>query len=98
MLLFNQGVYYIEKVRTFAFIILGHSGFHSHVCQYMQKVHTRGVNIRYIEDIHYNLWKIEYILNKANAYLCMLFFAFCYLIGGWLIVILCRISETLSHF
>ena len=30
-------------------------------------------NIRYIQENHYNLWKIEFILNKANAYLCMLF-------------------------
>ena len=39
--------------------MLVYSGFDSHGFQYMQKVHTRGVNIRYIEDIHYNLWKIE---------------------------------------
>ena len=37
------------------------------MCQYMQKVHTHGVNIRYIEDTYYNLWKIERLLNKANA-------------------------------
>ena len=39
-----------KQVRTFAFIILGYSGFHSHFIQYMQKVHTQGVNIRYISE------------------------------------------------
>lgn len=48
--------------------ILENSGFDSHVCQHMQKVHTYGVNIRYITDTHYNLSKIEFILNKANAF------------------------------
>ena len=62
-----------QKVRTFAFIILGPSGLDSHMCQYTQKVHTQRVNIRYITDTYYNLSKIERILNKANAYLCMLF-------------------------
>ena len=62
-----------QKVRTFAFIILVLSGFDSHMCQYTQKVHTQRVNIRYITDTYYNLSKIERILNKANAYLCMLF-------------------------
>ena len=65
--------YVSKKVRTFAFIILGYSGFHSHHFQYMQKVHTYGVNIRYISEVYYNVSKIDFILNKANAYLCMLF-------------------------
>ena len=59
--------YQKPKVRTFAFIILGNSGFHSHSIQYTQKVHTHGVNIRYIMECYYNLWKIELLLNKANA-------------------------------
>lgn len=42
-----------QKVRTFAFIILGNSGFHSHRLQYMQKVHTYGVNIRYITEAEF---------------------------------------------
>jgi len=33
----------------------------------MQKVHTYGVNIRYISEVYYNVSKIEFILNKANA-------------------------------
>ena len=49
--------------------MLVYSGFDSHGFQYMQKVHTNSVNIRYIQENHYNLSKIEYILNKANAYL-----------------------------
>ncbi len=35
----------------------------------MQKVHTRCADIRNISESHYNLSKIELILNKANAYL-----------------------------
>ncbi len=43
------------------------SGFHSHDFQYMQNAHTNSVNIRNIEESHCNLWKIEFILNIANA-------------------------------
>ncbi len=57
----------IQKVRTFAFKLLVNSGFDSHRLQYMQKVHTYGVNIRYIREVYYNVSKIEFILNKANA-------------------------------
>ena len=42
-----------QKVRTFACIILGNSGFHSHRLQYMQKVHTYGVNIHYITEAEF---------------------------------------------
>ena len=75
-------------MRTFAFFILVLSGLDSHVLQYMRKVHTHGVNIRYISEVQFKLSRNERILNKANAYLCMLFFAFCYLIGGNLLFVL----------
>ena len=42
-----------QKVRTFAFIILVLSGLDSHVLQYMQKVHTYGVNIHYITEAEF---------------------------------------------
>ena len=42
-----------QKVRTFACIILGNSGFPSHRLQYMQKVHTHSVNIRYIAEAEF---------------------------------------------
>ena len=35
-------------------LILGYSGIHSHTIQYMQKVHTYSVNIRYISEWYYN--------------------------------------------
>ena len=48
----------IQKVRTFAFKLLVNSGFHSHVLQYMQKVHTNmcehslyfGSTLQFVED------------------------------------------------
>ena len=64
-------MYIIKSVNNLS--ILVNSGFDSHRLQYMQKVHTYGVNIRYISEVYYNVSKIEFILNKANAYLCMLF-------------------------
>ena len=45
---------YMQKVRTFALIILVLSGFHSHRLQYMQKVHTYSANIRYISEVYFN--------------------------------------------
>ena len=57
---------YYAKSANFHFIS-GRSGIHSHVLQYMQKVHTHGVNIRYISEVHYKMWMIERLLNKANA-------------------------------
>ena len=40
----------------------------------------RRVNIRYIEETYFNLWKIEFILNKANAYIyvCCLSVVLCH--------------------
>ena len=63
---------FIHKKCELSFI-LGRSGIHSHVLQYQQKVHTRSVNIRYISEVHYNLWMIERLLNKANAIILMSF-------------------------
>lgn len=63
-------------MRTFALIILVLLGLDSHVLQYMRKGHTHDMNIRYISEVQFKLSRNERILNKANAYLCMLFFAF----------------------
>ena len=68
-----------QKVRTFAFIILGYSGFHSHHFQYMQKVHTHGVNIRYISESDSNCGRMNSSLIKQ-----MLIYVYC------LSVVLCH--------
>ena len=44
------------------------------------------MNIRYIEETYFNLWKIEFILNKANAYVCYVFLEGYYPIGCNLIL------------
>ena len=62
-----------KKCELSHLIILVLSGLDSHVLQYMQKVHTYGVNIRYTSEVQFKLSRNERILNKANAYLCMLF-------------------------
>ena len=62
-------------------IILVYSGFHSHVCQYMQKVHTYVRTFAILRTHISKLWKFEYILNKANAYVFMLLSDSCYFIG-----------------
>ena len=56
------------KSANFRFVILGYSGIHSHRLQYMQKVHTRGVNIRYIRKVYYNFVDDRITPNKANVY------------------------------
>jgi len=72
--------YCYTKSANFRFVILGPSGLDSHVLQYMQKVHTHGVNIRYISEVQFKLSRNEGLLNKANAYLICLF-SFCFLIS-----------------
>jgi len=57
-----------KKCELLRFIILVLSGLDSHVLQYMQKVHTYGVNIRYTSEVQFKLSRNERILNKANAF------------------------------
>ena len=68
-----------QKVRTFAFIILGYSGFHSHHFQYMQKVHTHSVNIRYISESDSNCGRMNSSLIKQMLiYVCRLSVVLCH--------------------
>ena len=68
-----------QKVRTFAFIILGYSGFHSHHFQYMQKVHTHSVNIRYISESDSNCGRMNSSLIKQMLiYVCCLSVVLCH--------------------
>ena len=46
--LVSTNVLIYKKCELSRFITLGFSGLDSHFIQYMQKVHTHGVNIRYI--------------------------------------------------
>ena len=63
-----------KKCELSRFIILVLSGLDSHNTPiYAESSHLR-VNIRIISDVlFFKVSKFERILNKANAYLCMLF-------------------------
>ena len=66
-------------MRTFAFNYIGSFGSRlPYVPIYAESSHSR-VNIRNIEESHFNLRKIELLLNTANAYscyvVCLLFYA-----------------------